>query len=214
MRPSRTLIQTIVLLVAGTYVAAYALQGLPTDDLLKPLGAATSIVGLFVLALDKYLWRTPRIGRLVTKRPNVIGTWRGTLASHWINPETGERVAPDPEVYLVVRQTLWGVSANLITRESKSCSTTATIEDDGCGQYQLTALYRNTPRAAVRHRSEVHHGAFKLDISGEPVDRLEGFYWTDRNTMGEFEFDTRFSKTVESYAAAQALDSPGRSGRQ
>lgn len=69
-------------------------------------------------------------------------------------------------------------------------------------------MYRNTPRAAVRHRSEVHHGSFKLDIGGEPVDRLEGYYWTDRNTMGEFDFDrrSRKNKVVESYAAAQALD--------
>lgn len=122
-----------------------------------------------------------------------------------MNPKTGERIAPDTEVYLVVRQTLWTVSANLITRESKSCSTAATIEDDGCGQYQLTALYRNVPRASVRDRSEVHHGAFKLDIGGETVDRLEGYYWTDRGTMGEFEFDTRYPQLVESHSAGHAL---------
>lgn len=44
-------------------------------------------------------------------------------------------------------------------------------------------------RASVHERSEVHHGSFKLDIGGQPVDRLEGYYWTDRNTMGELEFD-------------------------
>jgi hypothetical protein len=205
MRPSRLLLQAIVTLVAGTYVVAYAIQGLPTEDLLKPLGAATSVVGLFVLALDHLLWRLPWIGRKITKRPNVSGTWKGKLASHWIDPATDRQIDPDPEVYLVIRQTFWKVSANLITRESKSCSTTATIEGDGCGQYQLTALYRNTPRAAVRHRSEVHHGAFKLDISGEPVGRLEGYYWTDRNTMGEIEFDERVSGHAESFADAQRL---------
>lgn len=138
-------------------------------------------------------------------RPDIRGTWRGTLASHWVNPETGDRIAPDHEVYLVVRQTYWSVAANLITKESKSCSTTAVVEDDGCGQPQLVAVYRNTPRAAVRHRSEVHHGAFKLDVSGQPVDRLEGYYWTDRNTIGELEFDRRSLKAVESYASAQQL---------
>lgn len=205
MRPSRLLIQAIVFVVAGIYLAAFLIQGLPTGDLLRPLGAATSAAGLFVIAFDLFLWRVPKVGRRVSKRPNIRGTWRGTLASHWEDPETGERVAPDPEVYLVVRQTFWSVSANLITKESKSCSTTAVVEDDGCGQYQLVAVYRNTPRAAVRHRSEVHHGAFKLDIGGEPVNRLEGYYWTDRNTIGEFEFDRRSDTTVESYAAAQAL---------
>jgi hypothetical protein len=123
-----------------------------------------------------------------------------------VDPETQERVPPDPEVYLVVRQTFWSVSATLITKESKSCSTTAVVEDDGCQQYQLAAIYRNTPRAAVRERSQVHHGAFQLDIGGEPVDRLEGHYWTDRGTMGEFEFDRRDSKNfADTYAGAQAL---------
>jgi hypothetical protein len=201
VRPSRAFIQAVVLVVAAVYLIAFLVQGLPTDDLFAPLGAAGAAAGLFVLAFDHFLWRTP----LISKRPNVRGTWRGTLASHWVNPDTGLRVDPDPEVYLVVHQTFWSVSANLITKESKSCSTTAVVEDDGCGQYQLVAMYRNTPRAAVRHRSEVHHGAFKLDISGEPVDRLEGFYWTDRGTMGEFEFDRRSKKFVASYAAAQQL---------
>lgn len=205
MRPSRTLIQAVVLIVAGVYLAAFLMQGLPTGDLLRPLGAAAAAAGMFVLAFDVFLWRTPKVGRRISKRPDIRGTWRGTLASHWVNPATGERVDPDPEVYLVIRQTFWSVSANLITKESKSCSTTAVVEDDGCGQYQLVAVYRNTPRAAVRDRSEVHHGAFKLDISGQPVARLEGYYWTDRNTIGEFEFDRRSKETVESYAASQAL---------
>src|SRR5262249_39835583 len=154
---------------------------------------------------DHFLWRIPGVGRKLSKRPDIRGTWRGQLASNWENPETGQRIDPDPEVYLVVRQTFWSVSANLITKESKSCSTTATIEDDGCGQYQFVAQDRNTPRASVRERSEVHHGSFKLDIGGEPVDRLEGYYWTDRNTMGELEFDQRSGKAVDSFTHAQGL---------
>lgn len=80
MRPSRLLIQSIVFLVAATYFVTYLAQGLPTDDLLKPVGAASSIVGLFLLALDNYLWRARWVGRKVTKRPNLVGTWRGTLS--------------------------------------------------------------------------------------------------------------------------------------
>lgn len=205
MRPSRVLIQAIVFVVAGVYLVAFLAQGLPTAELFAPIGAASSAASLLVLAFDHFLWRLPKIGRSFSKRPDVRGTWRGRLASNWINPETGQRIDPDPEVYLVVRQTFWSVTANLITKESKSCSTTATIEDDGCGQYQLVAQYRNTPRASVRERSEVHHGSFKLDVGGEPADRLEGYYWTDRNTMGELEFDRRSKKAVDSFSHAQEL---------
>lgn len=205
MRPSRILIQALVFVVAGTYLAVYAINGWPTGDLLEPLGAATSAAGLFILAFDHFLWRLPKVGFHLSKRPDLRGTWKGSLASHWIDPETNERIAPDPEVYMVIRQTYWSVNATFMTKESKSCSTTAVVEDDGCGQYELVALYRNTPRAAVRHRSEVHHGAFKLDIGGRPPGRLEGYYWTDRNTMGELEFDARDKRTVDTYKDAQAL---------
>lgn len=205
MRPSRVFIQAIVLVVAGVYLVAFLARGLPTTELFAPIGAASSVASLLVLAFDHFLWRLPRVGRKLSRRPDMRGTWRGRLASNWVNPETGQRIEPDPEVYLVVRQTFWSVTANLITKESKSCSTTATIEDDGCGQYQFVAQYRNTPRASVRERSGVHHGSFKLDVGGEPVDRLEGYYWTDRNTMGELEFDRRSGKAVDSFTHAQAL---------
>ena len=206
MRPSRVFVQAIVLVVAGVYLVAFLARGLPTAELFAPIGAASSAASLLVLAFDHFLWRLPRVGRRLSRRPDMRGTWRGSLASNWKDPQTGQRIDPDPEVYLVVRQTFWSVTANLITKESKSCSTTATIEDDGCGQYQFVAQYRNTPRASVRERSEVHHGSFKLDVGGEPVDRLEGYYWTDRNTMGELEFDRRSSKAVDSFTHAQALD--------
>lgn len=205
MRPSRLLIQSLVLLVAGVYLVSYLIRGLPTSELFAPIGAAGALASLLVLAFDHLLWRIPRIGRKLSKRPDIRGTWRGTLASHWVDPATGERIQPDPEVYLVVRQTFWSVTANLMTKESKSCSTTATVEDDGCDQYQLVAQYRNTPRASVRERSEVHHGSFKLDIGGEPTDRLEGYYWTDRETMGELSFSARSLSIVDSYAHAQQL---------
>jgi len=206
MRPSRVFVQAIVLVVAGVYLVTFLARGLPTAELFAPIGAASSAASLLVLAFDHFLWRLPRVGRRLSRRPDMRGTWRGSLASNWKDPQTGQRIDPDPEVYLVVRQTFWSVTANLITKESKSCSTTATIEDDGCGQYQFVAQYRNTPRASVRERSEVHHGSFKLDVGGEPVDRLEGYYWTDRNTMGELEFDRRSSKAVDSFTHAQALD--------
>jgi hypothetical protein len=206
VRPSRLFIQAIVLIVAVVYLVAFFVQGLPTEELFAPIGAASSVAGLCVLAFDHFLWRLPLVGRPISRRPDVRGTWRGRLASNWVDPKTNRRIDPDPEVYLVVRQTFWSITANLITKESKSCSTTATIEDDGCGQYQLVAQYRNTPRASVRERSEVHHGSFKLDISGQPSSGLEGHYWTDRKTMGELDFYRRSKKTVESYRDAQGLN--------
>lgn len=202
--PPRSVISSIVVITAATYLLVYAVQGEHLSDPLRPLGAAISAASLFVVTFDKYLWRAGWVSKLV-RRPYLGGTWRGQLASHWIDPDTGERIAPDPEVYLIIRQNYWSVSARLITRESRSFSIIASVDHHGDGTWGLYAIYRNTPRAAVRHRSAIHHGALMLDISGDPPDCLEGFYWTDRTTMGELELRMRFKKHVNDYARAQQL---------
>jgi hypothetical protein len=88
MRPPRLLIQAIVLVVAAVYLGSYLLRGLPTAELFAPIGAAGSAASLFVLAFDHLLWRLPVVGRQVSRRPDIRGTWRGRLASNWVNPET------------------------------------------------------------------------------------------------------------------------------
>jgi hypothetical protein len=206
--PSRSLINFVVAIVALAYLVSYVVQGAPvTSDLARPLGAAAAVAALLLQAFDRWVWRWPLIFRFV-RRPHIGGTWRGTLESHWIDPETNQRIPPDDEVYMVIRQTYWTVSARLITRESKSYSMLATIDSEGNAQYSLMAIYRNTPRARVRHRSQIHHGSLMLDIAGDPPSRLEGFYWTDRQTMGEIELTRRFGKHVNDFANAHALSEP------
>jgi hypothetical protein len=98
-----------------------------------------------------------------------------------------------------------GFGHSLITNESKSTSMIASVDGNGDGTYGLFAIYRNTPRAAVRHRSPIHHGALMLDVSGQPPTLLEGFYWTDRTTMGELNMQVRFKRLVNDYAAGRLL---------
>lgn len=204
--PSRGLINFIVAIVALTYLVSYVVQGAPvTADLARPLGAAAAAAALLVQIFDRWAWRWPLIRRFV-RRPCVDGTWRGSLASHWVDPKTGKQTPPDPEIYMVIRQTFWTVSTRVITRESKSYSINAKIDSEGDSHYSLLAIYRNTPRASVRDRSPIHHGTMMLDIGGDPPSRLEGFYWTDRKTMGEIELTQRLKKHVNDYAGAQHLE--------
>lgn len=204
MRPSRLFTQCIVFVVAGVYLVSFLIQGLPTESLFAPIGAAGAAASLAVLLFDHYLWRAPKLGRWVSKRPDLRGTWRGVLSTQWVDPRTGQRKPPDTEVYFVIRQTFWQISGDLLTMESRSCSAIAAIEREG-SHYKFVAQYRNVPRVSKRPPSTVHHGSFTLDIAGEPVDRLEGFYWTDRCTMGELEFDRRSPKAVDSFAHARQL---------
>jgi len=50
-----------------------------------------------------------------------------------------------------------------------------------------------------------------LSDLGRPADRLEGRYWTDRETQGELTFSLRSATAVESYEQAEKLFGEGDS---
>ncbi len=74
------------------------------------------------------------------------------------NPETGERIKPDPSVFLVVRQRFWFVSVRLLTKESSSSSVFAALRPDEDGVCQLFYTYENLPQDEFKHRSQSHYG--------------------------------------------------------
>jgi hypothetical protein len=46
-----------------------------------------------------------------------------------------------------------------------------------------------------------------LDCSGQPVERMDGAYWTDRGTKGELVLDHYHPQLVGDHAAARRLRS-------
>jgi SMODS-associating 2TM, beta-strand rich effector domain len=163
--------------------------------------AATLVLALW----DVWLWRLPWVQRIpIAGVPrSARGTWKGTLTSFWVDPATGTSPAPKT-VFLVVRQTATLISVRLLTDESSSTSSLANISaiDGTC---VLTYLYLNKPEMRVEHRSRIHHGSTVLDISGSPVRRLKGRYWTDRDSKGEIEFGERTKKLADDFVEAAAM---------
>jgi hypothetical protein len=152
---------------------------------------------------DKFLWRRGLPQRMGLAPRDVSGTWRGTLASFWEDPSTGERIPPKT-AYLVVRQTARTVSAVLLTDESKSASSLATVGGPE-GIASLDYMYTNWPRGRVDHRSRAHRGSASLSVTGLPVTRLQGEYWTDRNTRGELDFASRRTEKADDFDEAGRL---------
>ena len=153
-------------------------------------------------AYERWLWAVPPLARL-TGRLDLRGTWKGTLRSQWTDPDTGKAPGPKP-VYLVVRQTATNVQASLLTDESRSSSTAAGLEDDGAGPV-LSYVYFNQPALRVRARSEAHSGGAVLHVSGSPPSRLHSWYWTDRDSKGELDFDERKRPLCTDYEEARGL---------
>lgn len=184
---------------------------------LSPISLAVTVSGAALWVFDRWVWRWPIVRRL-SGRPVLHGTWHGTLASSWVDPGTGIRVDPDNDVFLVLRQRYWRVTARLLTRESSSVSLVSNFVVGVDGVQQLVWVYLNNPRADVRDRSQLHYGAAILTAPRQPGGaRPEGIYFTDRKTLGDITFAQHFPKLIETHAegftlvqAAPATVQPGR----
>ncbi len=198
----------LVRYVAVVVVAVFGIGILATGDevqveWLRFFAFATLVASLGLLSWEHVLWRLPLTQRIPQVPRNIRGTWRGQLVSHWVNPETGNRIEPKT-LYLVIRQTASTLIVTLITDESKSKSSSAAL-DRSDGQWALAYMYLNKPNMAVEHRSRMHHGSTLLELSGSPVARLTGRYWTDRDSKGELELTDRNAQIVDDYDSARRL---------
>lgn len=192
------IVAVVVLCVfsAGTWITSGKLNVTWLQYFSASVFLATALLAIW----DLFLWRT-RPAQLLPGVPRCIrGTWKGTVASLWDDPQTGEKPS-QIEGYLVVRQTFKGVSVNLMTKESTSSSSLAQVVDAD-GTAALSYLYLNQPRTVVRERSPIHHGSAILEVAGKPVRRLSGRYWTDRDSRGELKFEQRCRRIADDFAEA------------
>jgi hypothetical protein len=204
-------LSVILILAAILWGGLLLLEGVPvTVSWIRPISAVTAILLGLLGAFDLFLWRLRLLQGWFVKKPVLRGTWAATLVSNWVNPQTGEKVAPIP-AYVVIRQTFSFLSLRLFTKESRSEVLGAEVIRAQDGAYCIVGVYRNEPRLEVRHRSPIHHGAIYLHVVGSPVIRLEGHYWTDRDTNGSMELTQRNKKLADDFQTAQELMATGGS---
>lgn len=189
----------VVVFVVGTWITSGKL------DLVWPryFSAAVLVATIAFGLWDTWIWRQPLAQRLPGVTRCIRGTWKGTLTSFWVNPETNQ--SPPPKtVYLIIRQTATLMSVRLLTDESASSSSLSQVLSVD-GSYTLEYLYLNKPEMHVEHRSRMHHGSAVLDVSGSPANRLKGRYWTDRDSKGELDFTEHTNKLADDFENAARL---------
>ncbi len=201
---SKTLIQIITGVVVIVFAVGIVLSGGdPSPEWLSYYSYAVVTVGVVLALWDRRFWRFELSQKLKATPIDLTGTWQGVLASEWIDPATSKRIPPKV-AYLVVRQTASTIKVTLLTDESRSSSALASVT-----KYQdrmaLDFMYLNEPRSSVNHRSDIHHGSTSLQISSRPASRLQGRYWTDRNTRGELDFTERSHTLADDYESALDL---------
>jgi hypothetical protein len=202
--PSRSQIQVAVGIAALVWAGLLLAEGIkPTLEWTRPYGAAVGAVIISFLIYDRFLWRKRPLGIRITNRPVIHGTWLGRLRSTYVDPETGRMIDPN-RVFLVVRQTYSTVTLALLSANSQSSSIVAALDQPARGQCVISSMYMNVPKLLLQDQSRIHRGSMIIEVHGSPPKRLEGFYWTDRDTKGEVEFWAHSPKLYSDFESASS----------
>lgn len=201
-------LSAILLTAAVVWALLLLLQGVAVSPTwIRPFSTVIGVLMLLLAAFDLWLWRFNILQGWFVKRPVLTGTWRAEIRSNWVDPSTGARIAAIAG-FMVVHQTFSRLSLCLMTDESRSDLLGAEVMRSSDGTYRVFGVYTNEPRYAVRFRSPLHYGGLELRAAGSPPERVEGHYWTDRNTAGELSLTDRKSSHAHDMASARSLYAP------
>jgi hypothetical protein len=186
--PSRT-VRVTVSAVSAIYAAVLYATGIRLQhDARQLLAYLPSAFGILIVIFDSWAWRWPVIHNL-TGRPRIDGTWIASLRPHPDSHIPGGGNMGPIQAAVIIDQTYWSLGVNLLTRESTSYSTAASLRRHGDSRDRrvLTYTYANEPAQEHRPRSQPHIGATQLRVSGQRPTQITGMYWTDRLTAGDLD---------------------------
>lgn len=206
------LLRVIAIIVSAVFVVAvWITTGRFEPSFLQFFSIAVLVCSALLFVWDRWAWKLPLLQVIPGVTRNISGTWETALESLWVDPATGK--SPDPKtVYIVIRQTSSSASITLISNESKSKSSLARVVQED-GSWLLHYLYTNEPHVDLRKKSPIHHGSGVLTIVGNPVKRIAGSYWTDRDSKGKVSLTRRLKKQIEDFEEGVELFSAGEQAR-
>ncbi|MBS1725462.1 MAG: hypothetical protein JST51_01990 [Armatimonadetes bacterium] len=196
-------IKTIYVVAILTWAGfLYAIKNPLDSGWLKPAGFVLGLITTIVSVFEQSLWKLRFLHPWLVKVPNLNGTYAGTLSSDWTDPQTGNKVGA-VDSFISVHQTLSEVTVRLFTEQSASVSVASSLADTKDGIWNLVFVYRNEPVLSIQKESRIHHGGARLTVEGKNQGILIGNYWTDRNTIGELQFEKKSSCLSKSFAEAR-----------
>ncbi|MCK5539023.1 MAG: hypothetical protein KAI79_19525 [Bacteroidales bacterium] len=182
------------------YIFFFPIQEQTLASYFKPIPTIVTIDVIFSAIFIKWLWKCKFLNNWLVPFPNLNGTWKGTIKSTWVNPDTGERLDPIPAI-LTIKQSFSSISCIIRTEEltSRSFSSDFVINDEE-QILKLVYSYECNTKKTIQDRNTRHVGTASVDIIGNNNKlELEGEYWTDRKTTGNIVFKFWKKELVSKY---------------
>jgi len=166
-------------------------------NLIKLIPKVATLDLIIWMFFVRWGWRWKIFRGWLVPFPDLTGTWQGNIRTNWKDSITNKEPSQIPTI-LSIRQTFGNISCVLRTAEMTSHSNIEGFKIDPNKQIrQLVYSYTNTPKPSVKARSAPHDGTVVFDMIGTPVSKLEGRYWTDRETTGEISLFYREKKILD-----------------
>ena len=152
-------------------------------DFMRPIPDVVTADLLLVGAFTSWLWRWKCLQGWLVPFPDLNGTWQGHIQTGWKDAE-GKTPGHIPTI-VTIKQSFGRMSCVMRTSEMESHSYLEGFWIDKEAQIRrLCYSYTSKPKAALRDRSTPYDGTVLLNVIGSPVRKLEGEYWTQRQTIG------------------------------
>ena len=152
-------------------------------EFMRPIPDVVTVDLFFIGFFIKWGWRCKWLQGWLVPFPDLNGTWQGKIQTNWKDTQ-GNTPGPIP-VILTINQSFIRISCVMRTAEMESHSYVEGFCIDRERQVrQLCYSYTSKPKASLRDRSTPHDGTIIFNIIGKPVHKLEGEYWTQRQTLG------------------------------
>jgi hypothetical protein len=190
---ARFVIALAALLSAGIVLAS---GGQVDLNLAKAVATASTVVILFLLVFDRWIWRWPGIRRLA-RRPILIGSWKTELRTSYATRE--EEVI---EAYLIIRQTYSRIWVNMLFDRSQSTSMSGDLVRES-GRCVLYYVFRSDKQTLARDENPPARGAAMMTVATRPSVHLEGDYWMEHGSHGRVVSVGYSPVFYDTYSAAQ-----------
>ena len=165
-------------------------------DVLRLIPIVATADGIAYFVFTVWLWRWKLFQGWLIPFPDLNGTWQGHIQTNWRDAE-GKTPGSIPTI-LTIKQSFGRMSCVMRTGEIESHSYLEGFCIDKDAQVRrLCYSYTSRPKASLRERSTPHDGTMLFNIIGKPVHKLEGEYWTQRQTSGTVTVTFRINELLD-----------------